>query len=418
MSQNANNSPADDEEILDLTEVAEPGKPVDAIAQDATSLGAADPKGDFGADLDALLDSLSPGAPAVEAPNAPAVASPPETPFVPTKPVAAPIEDQVPANHPIDPHEAMGVPEMADIDALLAELGAAVPEDAAATPEAVTADPSDTAAAPTPDSTVAQALPSPKAAEAASAAVSAIPAVPASPAGAPIADFEGILAQAQAADKQKAAEETAARIASVTPTPAPAAKAAQPVALSQPVIPPQPVIQAQPVASSLPAAADAEEREALDLNELDALLDEIVAIAPKMKAPAESAPAPAPVSAPPAEEGEDDEVIAVPDMALMPPFEPDPALLARLQRLEDAVEVLETVNNNQISDEMVQDMVEKKIAMLLEPGHPLMEKIISSVIAVMMGEGDDTFRVNLEKMSAAAAAKVIREEIAALMHEE
>lgn len=412
MPQNPESSiPLDDDDILDLTEVAEPGKGADGPPEPGNG-GA-----DFGADLDALLDSLAPDG-TVSAPASPSSAAAPESP------VAAPIKDQTPVAHQVDPNEEMAMPETSDIDSLLAELGADIPTDAFDPP--------------------AEEAPAPKAA-------------------APVADFDNLLAQAQAAEAEKAAEEAAAPVAvAAEPEPAP-----EPVAAAQPVAAepePEPVMEEAPSASAPPAPEmEADDADSLDLNELDALLDDILATAPEMSVPA-PAPAPAPAPTPveaaveaageavaeepvavPAEDPmempvempveapvaaapslpEDDglpDVIPVPEAALMPNDAPDASLEARIRRLEDAVEVLETEVNNQLSENMVDALIDAKIAALLAPGSAAVATIVDAVLAEVVapeaeGENAAIFREKLEKMAAAAAAKVIREEIAALMNE-
>ena len=96
-----------DDDILDLTEVVEQGR-TPAAAPAATK--AMDlPDGDFGADLDSLLDSLAAASPSAEQAKHPA-------------PLAAPIDNPPPSDHVVDPNEELGEPETADIDSLLAEL--------------------------------------------------------------------------------------------------------------------------------------------------------------------------------------------------------------------------------------------------------------------------------------------------------
>lgn len=393
MPQDANNIPLDDEDILDLTVVAEPGKQPDAAAPKPD--GPPEPGeggSDFGADLDALLDSLSADG-TVTPPAAPA-------PAAPAEPKAAPIADQTPVAHKVDPNEEMAMPEMADIDSLLAELGADIP----ATP----------AAAPEPE-------PAP------------VEPVAAEPAAAPLPEFDSILAQAQAAEAQKAAEEAA--VAPAPAEPMPEAPAPEPESVPEPV-----AAVAEPVAAADPTAG-ADEADSLDLNELDALLDDILATAPEMSAPAQpaAAPAPAPVpeampEAPPAMEAEAvpempapeaipvPDVIPVPDQALIPSSELDPSLAAKIQRLEEAVEVLEEEKNNAITETMIEAMVEAKIAALFAPGSAVMDTIVAATLTALTAQDDgashaEAFRENLERMAAAAAAKVIREEIAALMND-
>lgn len=373
MPENAN-IPLDDEDILDLTVVAEPGS-----QQTAPLDGPPEPSGpgaDFGVDLDALLDSL--GADAAE--HSPQPSPAPATPAVPespASPIAAPIADQTPVDHTVDPDEEMALPEMSDIDSLLAELGAEPP----ASPVAAEAD--------------------------------EIPAVAAAPAqqpasSVPMAEFDGLLALAQAAEAQKAEEEEAV---------------AAPEAIPEPVAAPR-------------GAPDADDGEDLDLNELDALLDDILATAPEMSAPASEPPTAAPGLEAAAEvhgPGQaaasplpaDAAAIPVPDQALMPAPSVDPAALSalesRLQKLEESVEILET---EELPESMIDGLIDVKLGAKLEEllaeNSPVITRIVNEVrgqIAEGTLDFSEQFTVNLEKMAAAAAAKVIREEIAGALQE-
>jgi len=91
------------------------------------------------------------------------------------------------------------------------------------------------------------------------------------------------------------------------------------------------------------------------------------------------------------------------------------ALMERLQRLEESVEILES---SEISESMMEGFIEAKlhagIEKIFSPDSPFMDQICSEVRA-RLAEG--YFNESLEKMAAAAAAKVIREEISALMEE-
>lgn len=377
MPENAN-IPLDDEDILDLTVVAEPGSQQTAPLDGPPKAGS--PDADFGADLDALLDSLGADA-ATHSPQPSPAPATPAVPESPASPVAAPIADQTPVDHTVDPDEEMALPEMSDIDSLLAELGAEPP----ASPVAAEAD--------------------------------EIPAVAAAPAqqpasSVPMAEFDGILAQARAAEAQKAEEEEALAAATAAP---------------EPVAAPQ----------SAPHADDGED---LDLNELDALLDDILATAPEMSAPASQPPTAAPTTAPGLEAVTGDHLpdkaaasplpadaaaIPVPDQALMPAPSVDPAALSalesRLQKLEESVDILET---EEIPESMIDGLIDVKLGAKLEEllaeNSPVITRIINEVrgqIAEGTLEFSEQFTVNLEKMAAAAAAKVIREEIAGALQE-
>ena len=401
MPQDANSIPLDDEDILDLTMVVEPGNHTDAIQQD----GPPEP-GDsdigFDADLDALLDSLS----ADGSVTVPAASKAPATAQQPTfeEPVAAPIASQTPVDHIVDPHEELALPETTDIDSLLAELGAEMPKSA-------------------PDPAVHSA---------------------------PMPEFDGILAQAQAAETQKAAEEAAATVKHPAPDllddlDAMFAQTSAPA----PEIPPVPEAVAAPV-PEMGMEAVADENDSLDLNELDALLDDILSTAPEMapaSPPADPVPQenPIPVEEPvfAADSNPAEDVIPVPDQALMPSPDTE-AMAARLQQIEETLENITAAPKEEPLPEImlsslieaklaaattaessfmasVNATIETKIADALAPGSPFMETIVATVLARLTESGteqSDAFAASLEKMAAAAAAKVIREEIATLMAEE
>ncbi len=424
MPENDNSIPLDDEDILDLTVVAEPGKTPEAPKPDGPP-EPGDSGADFGADLDALLDSLGVdgSAPAVAPPAAEAVSP-------------APIADQTPVDHKVDPNEELAMPEMLDIDSLLAELGAEVPADA---PEA----------APGPEAPPAK----PPSAEEEPQAQ------------APMPEFDSILAQAQAAEARKAEEEAmavaveampqAAEVAAEDVFPAAPAGEQAPMPAEAGQTPPQsdvpgPAERYGDQDAALDAAREAapaeDPEENIDLNELDALLDDILATAPEMsvaapaaaaplentametaaaaEVPPEAAEAPAPVAGAP-------EVLPVPDQAIMPVAEDVAALAARVRRLEEAEDIaalltrvqrleeaVDALEAGKMSETMVEGLIAAKldagIAAMFEPGSPVMDRIVTELMGRMAG---GAFNETLEKMAAAAAAKVIREEIAALMQE-
>ncbi len=467
MPKHADNTPLDDDDILDLTEVVETGNT--PLSNAPASIGA-----DFGADLDALLDSLSADGTAPPQAVAPAA---PAKPVVPTKPVAAPIADQTPAGHVVDPNEEIVMPGNADIDSLLAELGV--------------------------DSSKFSAPP-PK-------ATAAAPAAPAKSGNAQ-ADLDALLAEldlAQANAPTPAAKNTpltddlpddlAAMIAA-----APAAPIRPEMAETATTVAPDPAV----VAAAQAALADAEAVDSIDLNELDALIDDMLATAPPAGGPqpapaaqAESAaqaapeaevPAPQPESAKTAElaapagvdpqlvagltarlAGLEDEVAALRISSVAPVTMQDDELVNRLSALENdlaamqAAQVPQTapsaVSNDDLAarlagleDEVavlrtsfaaappaeeleasVTAAVEARIADLLAPGSPLMERVAAGVAGALLARlsaslGDAAgaadaeddpavlaaaaaFRRDLDKMAASAAARVIREEIAALL---
>ena len=100
----------------------------------------------------------------------------------------------------------------------------------------------------------------------------------------------------------------------------------------------------------------------------------------------------------------------------MPVPEDIAILMDRVRRLEEAVEILES---REVTDAMVEGLIDakldEKLAAMFEPGSLVMEKILNEIRGQF---ADGAFNEVLEKMAAAAAAKVIREEIAALMGED
>ncbi len=521
MPKNVDNTPMDDD-ILDLTEVVEAGKTLPPDSPD--SIGA-----DFGADLDALLDSLaSDTAAAAPKPAAPV------KPVAPAKPVAAPIADQTPAGHVVDPNEELAMPGTADIDSLLAELGVeptkasaakpapdpepdfeTEPEDAAqdvlpddlaamiadapaAKPKAAAPPPADLSDVDLPaaqadidsllaelDKTAAKEAPAPKAplddlpddlAAMIAAAPAAQPVAEPAPQPAPLDDLPDDLAAMIAAAPSATVSETApaAEVSqkpkiAIRPAPAKEIKAF-------PVTP-------DPVAEAPAPVADIPKTDGIDLNELDALLDGMLAAAPpsggvKAEAlPAQEAAEPegiaAPASSAQAASGQavdpalldgltarmdalENELAAVqavlaaaeaapPAEVAAAPAEPQlDSVLPNLAALESEVAALRAVVEAAPAAQAAPDAeeaeaaaaaaVEVKVEELLAPGSPLMERISAGIAAAVLtrlgaglaGEGDtetdpallaaaENFRRDLEKTAASAAAKVIREEIVALM---
>ncbi|MCC8194766.1 MAG: hypothetical protein LIP28_09005, partial [Deltaproteobacteria bacterium] len=182
---------------------------------------------------------------------------------------------------------------------------------------------------------------------------------------------------------------------------------------------PAPVIEA---VAATPDGPPEEGEEALDLNELDALLDDILATAPEVSSPsaAETTEAAPPAAESPSgkdsPDGDAAVVIPVPDQAIMPASEELSALMERVRRLEESVDVLES---GEMSESMIEGFIDAKLhawtESLFEPGSPVMDRICNEIRG-RFAEGD--LSESLEKMAAAAAAKVIREEIAGLMQED
>lgn len=133
-----------DEDIIELTQIvkeghtsarvaATPAAPAQAVdsASGVPPLPAATPAPDFGADLDALLQSYDSSVASDTAAGAVPAARPGATPpteaaataLKPAEAVAAPIANQDNSGRAVDPNEELDLPPLSDLDALLEELG-------------------------------------------------------------------------------------------------------------------------------------------------------------------------------------------------------------------------------------------------------------------------------------------------------
>ena len=429
MSENASNIPLDDDDILDLTVVAEPGKPA-APKKDAFA-GPGGPA-DFGADLDALLDSLG-------ADGSVTASASPRGPATPTA-QAAPIADQTPVDHAVDPDEKMAMPEMSDIDSLLAELGVDVP--APAQPEAEPAAPK-APAAPLPefDALLAQAQKAEAEKLAADAPCLAEPAPQATPATAPgntmgnpseegggdidqkldalLDDMMAIAPESGAVSAPKPATALPTVVkATVIRVPDQALRSPSEdlAALVDRVARLETATGLSALTERVQALEDApgvaslvEQMQALDVSTDLAVLTERVqvlemsadlsALTGRVQA-LEDAPAPAPQveTTQPAE--------AVMELS---------SLEERLQKVEESVNILES---SELTESMIDGFIDAKLHTAIEtlfaPDSPVMDRVCAELRKrIAAGELNDS----LEKMAAAAAAKVIREEIAVLIEE-
>lgn len=285
-----------DEDIIELTDIVQKGY-APAAVQGATPAAEAQMP-DFGADLDELLQNYD--KPASEAPAATAPAPAAEqsqaspAPAAGEQAVAAPIANQEPTDHKVDPNEELELPPLSDLDALLEELGV---QDKTTVVDAGGAALAGDDLDPVPSSYLTETVAT---------------AAPDSPPASQVPDDSEVSLAAEVAE------------APAAPAPVQAAAPAPAVAAEEP-------------------AGD----EGIDLNELDALLDTVLASAPK-SAPA-SVPAPEP---------------AAPAQA---PLSPDDTAIADLR----------------------------------------------AEVALLRAELDD-LRANIDKYAAAAAAKVIREELAVI----
>ncbi len=472
-----NTAPPADDDILELTDVVAPGNPLPKEAPKAQASPVGDPSlgADFGADLDALLDSL--GAESQVAAPAPQSGQ---------TPIPAPIADPTLADHTVDPNEELKLPELSDIDLLLQELGVSE----AAAPAAAPAAPAPAKAQPVLDD-----LPDDLAAMISEAAPKAPP-----------AEAKAVAAAPQPAAAQPVPDDLPDDLAAMISEAAPKAAPAITIAAAPPPKPASPsaldglpddlaamINEAAPKAAPEPAPEPeaASGNDGIDLNELDALLDDMLATAPSPgPAPAENgaaaAPRPEPQAAP-APAMEPEPISAAPESAAsgvmaaalaarldalekeledlrtereaalqaVPQAEPQPAQDApdldalleeklipiaasssetatRLDALEKDLGDLRAAQESAVqaapqTEEDAPDLealLEEKLAALTAPGSPLMETLAASVtervlaaFAATEEQEDAPLRQALDKSAAAAAAKVIREEIAALLQE-
>lgn len=300
MPENVNTISLDDEDILDLTEIAEAGSGTEAKKGVAP---AASPEVDFTADLDALLDSLSAGQ------------SPSETLGLAPETRAAPIADATPVAHEVDPHETMALPNTADVDSLLEELTASPRKDAPTGAPALNwGEDEDT------------------------------PAVPPRTEAEAAAGFDAILAQARAAEANKRAEEEAA-----------------------------------PVRTEKTQGGQKDDD--INLQELDALLDDILAAAPVSAAPApakaaQERGAPAGAMQPAtAQTGAGDAAARDLPPAAMPAETP---LMQQIMRLEETVNALEEANKAKDEAAALDAIVEAKFDSLLGEDSPLISYCLAA----------------------------------------
>ncbi|MDR2891743.1 MAG: hypothetical protein LBV80_01465 [Deltaproteobacteria bacterium] len=423
-----------DDDIMDLTEVVKPGQKTEAAATP-----------DFGSDLDALLQGLDNGATGKVAPqNGPDLAS------FGTKPSDG---------HVVNPNEDIELPALSDLDALLAELGVENTPKATAKPvspepdfddldaasyrsgeEAAAPQPAQPApAGPAPAAPIqAQAAPAqapvapkpapvpPVQAQAASAQTPIAPAA-AAPAASPtggidLGELDAMLDKVLLAAPRRPARDSAAKTADDSAGDTPVNQAAQPAAPVSPAAP------AAPIPSVAPAAPD-EDDDILEL-ELSAVepgsLPQPPVAAPTPDAPAPAAPvidefeaaASAAAIQPTAPAQPADPFEAAQAAAPVPPAapvqatapvqpvvaqiapEPDEALATHMDAQPDAPGVK--------ADESASSDFEVELEALRTQVGELQTELAS------LRAGFESLQANLEKSAAQAAAKVIREELAAL----
>ncbi len=467
----------EDDDIIDLTELVSPGKRPQAAGGVSTGV-------DFGADLDALLGEVANAAPQQ------AAAGNSDESFAR---VAVPTANINEADHLVDPDEKLDLPSMDDLDSLLAELGAGKPasQKAPDAPAAGNSDPNydDLDALPTKDTASSQsgaseadlldellAAPAPSAPESPSAgldldellaeaaAKDGKPSVAAkadAPKTKPAMDVDALLAEyaprAESIPAPEAVAEEAvpaqADLDELLGERAPEASLAPPVAdlgelLAEHAPKTEPAL-AQEVAAeealeavaedAAPArteSADSAKNEdaGIDLNELDAMLDDMLAKAPP-SGPSPSASEPAPQSEEQIQPAETPPAAPVPESQavqegldlLQAEYEALKSAHADLAgecsvlkdgqaRLESEYAALKDAHES-LKDEYAG--LNGEVAALrdaqasFEAALALHKDAVSGEMAVLRAELAD-LRENMEKYAAASAARVIREEIAAL----
>ncbi|MCL1939430.1 MAG: hypothetical protein FWG04_02080 [Desulfovibrionaceae bacterium] len=398
-----------DDEIVDLLEVVKPGKVV-SKASDADE--------DFSADLESMLDTLSKAEQAKAAEEN-------DQPF----------PDPTPVDHEVDPDESLDMPSMDDLDDILNALGAPTQP----SPSVENAD--------APDLPPADDMPDLDAVPVAKS--SAVPVAPPSeedllselglddhfstpvPASAPLpettpVDLEGLPPDINAADSEVAVEEfpetempeeedafsldtAVGDIASESldmermlepslPAEPESEEPAQTAAEDMPVITEEDVLPAL-VEASLDAPAGPRFDE-VDLNELDALLDDMLASAPA------SGPAPAGASAVASENGPESQTGTPPETAAgsVPASGSELASLRMdMDALRRDLAALRPVDTPGPS------ALEAKI----EDMELTLHNLDSRMASLEHRQGE--MYANIEKLAAEAAAKIIREELAALL---
>ena len=450
---------SEDDDIFDLTDVVNQGAASGPTpGPDAPPAVGGGSGADFGADLDALLDSLTGDtlAPTEPAPGQP-VAPPPS---------AAPIKDPTPADHPVDPHETIPEAESSDIDSLLAELGIAESDSPAPKPAAAAVSPQesrDSAAKPRP---VLDDLP-----EDLAAVMAPLPhpasdgsevGLKAAAARAPIAMEELPDLSMPPAAASRAGDAGAAPAAFEAPA-ASAPAFPEDIAAASPVAPGAPRSSGteaenidlhgldallDTMLSSAPASghgsgADAESEHREPLARAGGLDAGGGGRQPALEAAAVPLPAaaqvgtvgtsPAPVAAPPFDPSVLEGRLEVLDEALKAVRENVTAVQGNVGAIQENIRaVQENVAEVQENLKGVQENVtaasqrfvpsetlEKRVEALLAPGSPLLAGITSAVLGALVeeihnasgGAGNESLQAALEKMTAAAAAKIIREEL-------
>ena len=372
-----------DDDIIDLIEIVKPGKEegAPAVAEEHN----------FGADLDAILldDLVSKTTPAA-------------APLV-NKIVAAPIANPTKTEHMVNPDEELELPPLSDLDALLEELGV---QDSGADQGASSASRQSAAAAPSAPSSFSSST--------------------------VLEDFDETIAPAAASKPVSKAPQVAAQRpvsqAAAGPSPlttAPASKSAPSQPVSTPSAPgggPRIVVSsgATPKAARLvvppshPAVSKAVPvpSEGVDMNELDTLLDSVLASAPVVAPREGSVPeavAPAPIASPTA------------NGAVITGLQAEVAALkAENADLREQMGKLAATASEAVIAGLRKEMAELKVA---NAGlREQMDKLSAVVAAGVTGAEVEAFkaeftdlRENMDKLAATAAAKVIREEIAALI---
>ncbi len=473
-----------DDDIVDLLEVVKPGKPGKPAAPATDDV-------DFSADLDAMLASLSQAEQALDANGDPQ------------------FPDPTPVDHAVDHNETLAMPSMDDLDSLLETLGAdKIPDEqeteeediGAETPPAQDLDALPVTEAKLPAPAVQpEASPArpesgtPLSTEDIRMTEQAIDAVleatfPSEPGhsgsadakGSPVVDFDAVFEAARQASPKGAAPTAfppaaapkatvdtmpepedpfeaalaagAAKTKSAQAEPAPAPAAA--TDLAGDVLPGEtaPAADASLAEEEEPAPLDGGTRyDEVDLNELDALLDDMLAAAPvsgPAPAAADSAAAPLPTPAESAGTAVQATSLAALQQELDVRMREVQALREELAAQADAMRALrdaaQTLQTEAAAHTEAAQSLRAELASLADEVQALRTELVAGTDATqalqeeLAARSDEVqilqdqlaaqdkdvrelrddlalFRDNLDKVAAEAAAKVIREEIAALL---
>jgi len=345
----ATDSAEADDDVVDLLEVVTPGKTVPK---------ASDADEDFSADLESMLDTLS------QAEQAKAAAD-----------GVQPFPDPTPVDHAVDAHESLDMPGMDDFDHILSTLGAPPPPSDASLLDEQDA-PDMFPAAPMPD-------------------LDAVPVVSPIPATTPV-DLDGLPPGIDTAAPPEEPDTAAAGIAPEAPD-MDHAPVTEPDVEKDTLSPPPEQAAEDILAEDFPDAPAPDEGEPdstsgqrpdsfgeVDLNELDALLDDMLA----------TAPASGPASAP------EPEAAAAPAVSAGPTVSAASAVSGGPGEAASAPDPA----SSRLDVETARKMEDMELTL-----HNLGNRITA------LENRQNELHANIDKLAAEAAAKIIREELAALL---